>query len=309
MSYLDEKLSLYRTGLTFLGRNGIDESPQAMYKELISQVVSSKQSYDEMPRRLGFGLFQQTNTGTMTTVVEEEINSKRVATSRYSLGYELPANALERDPNGFAKSKAQSLTASAVHTMNYLAQMAFVRGALTNTDPNSITSVVDGLPIYSSAHPVSGSANQSNKVTTDASASAFITMLSEMAAQFTREGTPAMQASGGFDIFCSPRKAMDIQVIIDSELVAGSNNNDKNLLGQRINKVLPLTWLAFAGSSYDDDYWIQPSAAADRKFFALQTQALQVATDPEPKIGMIGTYASFEITFNALDHYQTYYSS
>lgn len=306
-SYNTGNAELFRIGLTRYGSDGLDENPESQYMDVVSGIIDSKQVYDTMPVRLGFGLFQRRNIGTMAPMQEEIIKTKNVQAYRYVLGFNLPLNAMDRDPNGFIKGKGPLLQAAAVHTHNYLAADAFLRTGTTGS--TAITSAIDGLPLCSTAgHTVRGATAQVNKSTATQSAADFITVMGVLASQFSAEGVPIGRINE-FEVLCTPASQMPIQVVIDSELRAGGNNNDKNLLGMKIKAVRAMDWWAIAGTAIADDYIVQPFEKSKKPLFGIRTQGVRVGTQDDISLGQMKTVASFEIGFDALTHHGIYYAS
>ena len=305
-NYLTQNEELFRIGLKHRATDGVDTDPDVSYTALVQEMMRTKEAVTTMSVREGFALFQDKPVGLPAPMQEEQFKTKKFRTRRFALGYDEPLNIIDRDPNGLAAKKGAQLKASYVHTMNYLAEVAMALMAATGGTAK--TSAFDGLPIYSASHVAGNGTTQSNKESLALTPDNIIRAIQTLAGQRNTQGLPT-KTHKSYDILVPSSRFMAAKVIVDSELKQGTNNNDKNVLRGVLN-VVPLDWWAPANDTTTVYDWIlQSSEASKRPLMGIQTQELKIGMDKFESTGIAKTVASFEILFDAISHYGTWYSS
>jgi hypothetical protein len=304
-NYLTQNEELFRIGLKHRATDGIDTDPDVSYSALVQEMIRTKEAVTTMSVREGFALFQDKPVGLPAPMQEEQFKVKKFRTRRFALGYDEPLNIIDRDPNGLAAKKGAQLKASCIHTMNYLAELAILQCVTGST--NARTSAFDGLTIYNAAHVAGNGNTQSNLLAIPLTPDNVITAIETLAAQANTQGLPT-KTHKSYDICVPSAKFMSTQVIVDSELKQGTNNNDKNVLRGVLN-VVALDWWSLAGAGIQNDWMLQSSEASKRPLMGIQTQELKIGMDKFESTGIAKTVASFEILFDAISHYGTLYSS
>ena len=147
--------------LNSIHQDGIKNWPEE-YSKVFKVLDSDKQS--EIDSYVsGFGAMPEKDEGVNATYDTIYPGIKKTYTHlTYALGYELTEEAVEdnlRTPETFNKLP-QALAKSANITIETLAANVFNNGFSTNGS--------DGVPLFSTSHPMSGGGTQSNKPSTDA---------------------------------------------------------------------------------------------------------------------------------------------
>jgi hypothetical protein len=302
--YTTQSEELFRIGLKHLIVGQVENQPDPSYTKIISEMMETKEAVTTRSVRQGFGLHQFRPVGVAAPTQTEQLKVKQMRPRRYALGYDNPSNLIERDPNRLAAQQGPLLRKSAHDTMNFLAQTAFLQ--MVAGAPNAITSAFDGQAIFANNH-VMGAGTQSNLLTVAMDAAGLITMMETLAAQGTTEGNPT-EIFDQYDLLCPSSAYMRAEVLVKSELRAGTQNNDKNLLKGVIN-VCPMEWWSFAGAGVASDFALQPSNAKERPMFGIMTQQINVETEKSARHGMTSTFSTFEVVFEAMSHLGAIYSN
>lgn len=292
----------FRSGMLYNAAWGVDQDPDAMYLDLVTEKVTSKQSYERLLTRDGFGTFQRRNPGQASPIQEERVAMKIVRALRYALGYEIVIKDLEKDPNKLVAGKAPLLRASYIHTLNSMVQLAMLRGAAAS---NPIVSTVDGKAIFATDHTLKDGRTYSNKVAYSIVGASFLQAVSDLNTQLNREGMPVKNVKE-WDVCCDPSKLGQIQTILESELFPGTNNNDTNKVNRRsFRQALAMKYWQLGGTSTANTVIFNPVEAKERPFFMMETEALTMEDQKAASVGKHGFYAWFEAVIEAGSHYNT----
>ena len=288
--------------MLFNATHGVELDPKNMTGKLLKEKVTSKQSYERILQSFGFGMFQERAVGQPSPVQEERVKTKRITSRRHALGYVIGIKDLEKDPNKLVASKAPKLRAAYIHTLNALIQLAFIKGGASS---GFLSSMVDDLAIYSTAHLLKDGTTQSNKASYPISAPHLLQMLADLNSQRGWEGMPVTNCEQ-WDILADPGKQPFVQTILESDLFAGTSNNDESGVIQRsFRSVIAMKYWALGGTTTTNTLICNPVSEEDRPFFMMETEALTMEDDKLPSVGLQGFYAWFETVIESLTHHNT----
>ena len=293
---------VFRSGVLFNATHGIDADPDAKYLELIMSKVDSRQAYERITQRFGFGLFQRRNIGQSSPIQEEKVVTKTVRSGRFALGYEIDINALRRDPNKIVAGKSPLLRASYIHSLNAQAQLAYLKCGASSAP---LTSMIDGLAIYSTAHTQRNGNTSSNKKSYAVTGASFLQVVGDLNSQLNYEGLPVSNVEE-WDVLCDPTKIGQVQTILESELFAGTSNNDTNSVIKRsFRAAKPMKYWQLGGSTTTNTCMFVPTKASERPVFLMMTEELCMEDEKAASVGKHGFYAWYESVFESLTHYNT----
>lgn len=301
-----EPEELYRVGLESWARGGIDMSPEAQHLRPVARVIRTKQAYELLADRTGFGLLQLRPYRADTPMLEERFATKKVRVERYSAGYEAAIYDVENDPNGVIAKKGPLLQASVKHTMNAIMQAGLLRAAIAAAS-GGITSIIDQKPIYAVDHVVNGAPGnvQSNLLAEEITVEGIHNSLTAMHTQMNWQGQPVPDTPG-WDYYVGPKEYDNVLQMLDSQLLPGTMNNDSNItLRRRIREVVLMKYWGL--STANDNVAIGvPNKAEDRPYIFVMLQDPRTRQEENSSRETVNTYCNMHLVFDGLNHHNTW---
>ncbi len=286
---------IHREGLLKLINDGIDKIP-ATWKELVPNVIKSKQSFEEIQTHAGLGFFQ--------TMDEAEGVSYDAVVPRYTkrytpvirtLGIKHSRQSAQKDLYGFVKSQAPMLAESAVATMNLLAANIY------NLGFGGGTTSPDGVALFSTAHPLAnGLPNESNLITQALSGLSLENALQIAMSHKGERGIPKYYR-GGFKLAVGPGLAGIATRAVESVGLQGTSDNDTNAFVKGMVKgVIVDQLIGFGQPVLSQNWFLLPADAKDNQAFCLEAQGVSTDTDYDMDYQVTKFAASFEVVFDVL---------
>ena len=248
------------------GLNGWGNEYQTIFNVGSSDKQSEVDSYES-----GFGAMPEKTEGASATydVIYPGI-SKTYTHLTYALGYEITEEAIEdnlRTPETFNKLP-QALARSAEETVEITAAAILNNGFSTNG--------FDGVPLFSTAHPLLGGGTQSNRPTVDAdlSVTSLTAALTAIEKLVDERGLKSPVKASRLVI---PTDSWNLGVeLLDSGFKPYVANNEVNALQKK-----ELTWFVYHYLT-DTDCWILLTEKIGHKlkfFWRVKPGALRKSTD------------------------------
>lgn len=284
---------IHREGLLKLINDGIEKIPPT-WKEIVPNVIKTKQAFEEIQTHAGLGFFQAMDEaeGVTYDAVQPRYTKRYVPIIR-TLGVKHTRQSLQKDLYGFVKAQAPLLAESAVATMNLLAANIY------NLGFGGGTTSPDGQPLFSAAHPLAnGYPSESNLINQALSGTSLENALQIAMSHKGDRGIPKYYR-GGFKLLVGPGLAGVATRAVESMGLQGTSDNDTNAFIKGMVKGVVVDQLVGFGQPVLSQNWfLLPADAKDNGAFCLEVQGLQTDTDYDMDYQVTKFAASFEVVFD-----------
>lgn len=292
---------LYTENSARLGRDGIVNNPAARHAMLTRGVINSKEKLNKFLQRSGLSLIPRSNVGQLAPFQTEAVRMKEVTAVRYASALAFDSQALVNDPKGYCADMGELHRIAASETMNYITETMLLAAYST------VLSGADGLSIYNTAHDAGVAGTQSNRTAAAISAANAMAALSALSSQMNTKGMPLAGKLPGVHLAINSKKEAEVNVMMASEYIPGSANNDKfSAAARNIKAIIPCPFWQHAGAGADDRWIFLPESKEDNPFFILVTQTPKVVKIAEGRDGIECTVMKLEAIAEGLHHYGTY---
>ena len=269
------QIELHREGLLMVINNGVKNAPSTYSDYTGGKVINSKQAYEEAVRHAGLGTFVQRDEAGLIEYDSPVMQGKvRWYPVLRSLGIKYSHQSKHRDLYGFVESQGKMLANSAVITMNLMGANYFF--ALAFPGGSSLTP--DGVTIFNSAHPQTGTLTQSNFGTNPVSYLALEDGIQKIRGQVGDRGLPRY-IQGGWNLMCTYANEGACQRAVYSSQISGSNANDTSkFVNTNIKKVTADPFVGVNDSTLLSCWTLIPSDKEENPFAYLSAEGVRTTS-------------------------------
>lgn len=289
---------VFRLSLESMGSHGVNNPAENQWGKVINRRITRKDSYVTVAERSGFDLLQQRNPGVDAPIMEEIFKTKRLNVQRFAGGYKVSEHEIESDVNRVVAQKGALLQVAVKNTMQAVLERDMLRLAAAS---NPITSIIDGKAVFATDHTIKGG-TQSNLLTGPIDYYTIERLLTTADTQFNIKGIPAPDVTQGYDLHVSSNAYRQIQRILESDMVAGGMNNDKNMVRNDIKEVIQHKWWG-QSTANDSTMMLMPHNPAERAMLLWVLKMPTVKKDERVAAELVYWYASMWFGFDATHHY------
>jgi len=263
--------------LGILARVGVDrivknynESAENLYPQFIGQTFNDNQSYFQVAQVSDFSMANVVNeTSAITFDTWRLVRSKTYAPLMRAIGYQVSEQAKETDLYNLAAAPVPKIMLAMDKTKEQVAANILNLGFSTATANLG----ADNKPLFSATHVQDTGVGVNTASAVAFSISALRSAITDLMSQDSEKGDP-FPAMGPFILVVPPALSIYAQEVVNSTKMPGTPNNEPNVAGGMISKVVTNPYLTSATA-----WFLLPAKKAENPLFFLQRVARKSRND------------------------------